>query len=146
MRDHYSPRVKFAITAKNATFNDNARGWRLAREALKYALFREGFLASTSVPVRMYIRTREGLASPDATISVLPFLYEMVGRQRRVARRRGITMNINVLRSESVVNYSSVGPGSRMPCAAITKAPSSDSTAAAVKMCGPRFGPASLTK
>ena len=26
LRDHYSPRVKFAITARNATFNDNARG------------------------------------------------------------------------------------------------------------------------
>src|SRR4051812_14133403 len=25
LRDHYSPRVKFAITARNATFNDNAR-------------------------------------------------------------------------------------------------------------------------
>jgi choline dehydrogenase len=101
LRDHYSPRVKFAITERNATFNDNARGWRLAREALKYALLGEGFLASTSVPIRMYFRTRPGLDSPDATISVAPFLYEIVGRERRVSRRRGITMNINVLRSES---------------------------------------------
>ena len=80
LRDHYSPRIKFAITAKNLTFNDNARGWRLAREAVKYALFGNGFLASTAVPVRMYFRTREGLETPDATISILPFLYEMVGR------------------------------------------------------------------
>jgi len=71
------------------------------REALKYAFFRSGFLASTSVPVRMYFRTRDGLETPDATISVLPFLYEMVGRERRIARRRGLTMNINVLRSDS---------------------------------------------
>ena len=102
LRDHYSPRVKFAITEANATFNDNARGWRLVREAAKYALFREGFLASTSVPLRMYFRTREGLETPDATVSILPFLYEMVGRERRIARRPGITMNINVLRSESI--------------------------------------------
>ena len=101
LRDHYSPRVKFAITERNATFNDNARGWRLAREALKYALWGEGFLATTSVPIRMYFRTRPGLETPDATISILPFLYEMVGRERRVAKRRGITMNVNVLRSES---------------------------------------------
>ena len=101
LRDHYSPRVKFAITEKNVTFNDNGRGWRLAREAMKYAFFRTGFLATTSVPIRMYFRTREGLDSPDATISVLPFLYEMVGRERRIARQRGITMNINVLRSDS---------------------------------------------
>ncbi|MCH9673276.1 MAG: GMC family oxidoreductase N-terminal domain-containing protein [Gammaproteobacteria bacterium] len=101
LRDHYSPRVKFAITERNVTGNDNARGWRLVREAMKYAFLRTGFLASTSVPVRMYFRTREGLASPDATISVLPFLYEMVGRERRVSRQRGVTMNINVLRSDS---------------------------------------------
>ena len=101
LRDHYSPRVKFAITARNLTFNDNARGWRLAREAMKYGLFGNGFLASTAVPVRLYFRTREGLESPDAVISIAPFLYEMVNRERRIARRPGITMNVNVLRSES---------------------------------------------
>ncbi len=101
LRDHYSPRMKFEITAKNLTFNDNARGWRLVREAAKYALFREGFLASTSVPIRLYFRTRVGLDSPDATISIAPFLYEMVGKERRVSAQKGITMNVNVLRSES---------------------------------------------
>ncbi|MFT5448715.1 MAG: choline dehydrogenase [Gammaproteobacteria bacterium] len=101
LRDHYSPRVKFAITKKNLTFNDNGRGWRLVREVLKYAFSRSGFLGNTSVPLRMYFRTREGLDSPDATISVMPFLYEMAGRERRIARQRGITMNINVLRSDS---------------------------------------------
>jgi choline dehydrogenase len=101
LRDHYSPRVKFAIAGKNLTFNDNARGWRLAREAAKYALLGEGFLASTSVPIRMYFRSRPGLETPDCTVSIAPFLYEMVGRQRRVSRRKGITMNVNVLRSES---------------------------------------------
>jgi choline dehydrogenase len=101
LRDHYSPRMKFAITGRNLTFNDNARGWRLAREALKYALFREGFLASTAVPIRLYFRTRVGLDSPDATIAIAPFLYEMIGKERRVSARKGITMNVNVLRSES---------------------------------------------
>ena len=101
LRDHYSPRLKFAITARNATFNDNARGWRLVREAFKYVLWREGFLATTAVPIRMYFRTRPGLETPDATISILPFLTERVGGERRVARQRGITMNANVLRSES---------------------------------------------
>ena len=101
LRDHYSPRMKFAITAPNLTFNDNARGWRLVREAAKYALFREGFLATTAVPIRLYFRTRVGLDSPDATISIAPFLYEMVGKERRVSARKGITMNVNVLRSES---------------------------------------------
>ncbi|TMJ26442.1 MAG: choline dehydrogenase [Alphaproteobacteria bacterium] len=101
LRDHYSPRVRFAIKQKNLTFNDNARGWRLAREAAKYALFGEGFLASTSVPIRLYFRTRVGLETPDATVSIAPFLYERVGYERRVSKQAGITMNVNVLRSES---------------------------------------------
>ena len=72
-----------------------------AREAIKYALWGEGFLASTAVPIRMYFRTRPGLETPDATISIAPFLYERVGHERRISARRGITMNVNVLRSES---------------------------------------------
>jgi choline dehydrogenase len=113
LRDHYSPRVKFEITAPNMTFNDNARGWRLAREAVKYALKGEGFLARTAVPIRMYFRTRPGLEAPDATISVLPFLYEMVNRERRISKKRGITMNVNVLRSESLgsVHITAADPG-----------------------------------
>ncbi len=115
LRDHYSPRVKFAIKERNLTFNDNARGWRLAREALKYALFGTGFLASTAVPIRIYFRTREGLETPDATISILPFLYEMAGGQRRVAKRQGITMNVNVLRSESTGSIHITSPDPATP-------------------------------
>ena len=44
LRDHYSPRMRFTITEKGATFNDNARGWRLAAEAIKYAATGKGFL------------------------------------------------------------------------------------------------------
>ena len=101
LRDHYSPRMKFAITEKNVSFNDIARGLSLIQEGMKYVLAGKGFLALSSVPLRMYFRTREGLDSPDATISVMAFLAERVNRERRVARERGITMNVNVLRSDS---------------------------------------------
>ena len=102
LRDHYSPRMKYAITEKDATFADRGTGWRLIGEALKYGIFREGFIALTTVPIRMYFRTREGLESPDATISVMPFLTERINRERRIARGRGITLSVNVLRSESL--------------------------------------------
>ncbi|MBT5107471.1 MAG: choline dehydrogenase [Rhodospirillaceae bacterium] len=101
LRDHYSPRVKYAITKKNVSFNDMGHGWRIVREGIKYVFSRKGFLSITSVPIRMYIRTREGLESPDATISVMPFLVERVDRERKLAKERGLTMNINVLRSDS---------------------------------------------
>jgi choline dehydrogenase-like flavoprotein len=101
LRDHYSPRMKYSITEKNVTFNDAGTGWRLGLSALQYALMRKSFLAISTVPIRMYFRTREGLDSPDATISFMPFLTERINRERRISRERGITMNVNVLRSDS---------------------------------------------
>ena len=103
LRDHYSPRVRFSITEKGATFNDNGRGWRLWREAAKYALTGQGFFAMTAAPIRMYFKTREGLESPDAAIAMTPFLYELDrDGHLQIAKQRGVTLNINVLRSESV--------------------------------------------
>ena len=102
LRDHYSPRMKYSITQPNATFNERGNGVRLWGEALKYGLFRKGFIGLSSVPVRMYFRTREGLESPDATVSFMPFFVERVNRVRRIAKQSGVTMNVNVLRSESL--------------------------------------------
>ncbi len=103
LRDHYSPRVRFSITEQGATFNDNGRGWRLWREAAKYALTGQGFFAMTAAPIRMYFKTREGLESPDAAIAMTPFLYELdKDGHLQIAKQRGVTLNINVLRSESV--------------------------------------------
>jgi choline dehydrogenase len=103
LRDHYSPRVRFEITEKNATFNDNGRGWKLAREAVKYAVTGQGFFAMTAAPIRMYFKTREGLESPDAAIAMTPFLYELdKNGHLKIAKQRGVTLNINVLRSESI--------------------------------------------
>ena len=101
LRDHYAPRMKYAITEKNATFNDPGTGWRLGVSGLQYLLFRKSFLACSTVPIRIFFRTREGLESPDAIISVMPFLTEKINRERRIARERGVTLNVHVLRSDS---------------------------------------------
>ena len=103
LRDHYSPRMRFSITEKGATFNDNGRGWRLVREAIKYAVTKEGLFAMTAAPIRMYIKTREGLESPDAAIAITPFLYELdKNGHLKISKERGVTLNLNVLRSESI--------------------------------------------
>jgi choline dehydrogenase-like flavoprotein len=98
LRDHYSPRMKWAVTKPGVTYNDRARGIGLAGQALRYAFARNGFFAMAATPIRVYFRTREGLESPDATFSCLPFL---VGPNRSVAPERGVTINVNVLRSDS---------------------------------------------
>jgi choline dehydrogenase len=103
LRDHYSPRMRFEITEKGATFNDNGRGVRLAMEAAKYALTGKGMFSMTTAPIRMYFKTREGLESPDAAIAMTPFLYELgKNGELKIAKQRGVTLNINVLRSESI--------------------------------------------
>ena len=102
LRDHYSPRMRFTITEKTATFNDNARGWRLAAQALKYAVSRKGFFAMSASPIRMYFKTREGLESPDAAIAMTPFLYESVNEQMHISKKKGVTLTAFVLRSESI--------------------------------------------
>jgi len=101
LRDHYSPRMKWAARVKGVTYNDTARGLGLVGQVFKYAFTRSGFMAMPATPIRFYFRTREGLDSPDATFSCLPFI---VGPNRTVAPERGITVNVNVLRSESLGN------------------------------------------
>ena len=74
LRDHYAPRMKWRIPAKGLTYNDRARGLGLVWQALKFAGARTGLLSLPASPVRAYIRTRPGLASPDAMMSFIPFL------------------------------------------------------------------------
>lgn len=102
LRDHYSPRMRFEITEKDATFNDQGRGWKLGIQAIKYLFSGQGFFAMCAAPIRMYFKTREGLDAPDAAIAMTPFLYESVDGKLEISKRKGVTLNINVLRSESV--------------------------------------------
>ncbi len=98
LRDHYSPRMKYQVTVPGITYSDTARGIGLVGQVLRYAVTRRGFLSMPASPIRVYFRTREGLESPDATFSCLPFL---VGPNRSIAPERGVTVNVNVLRSDS---------------------------------------------
>ncbi len=99
LRDHYSPRMRWRVPASlGLTYNDKGRGLGLVWQALKYALTNEGLLGLPAAPIRAYIRTREGLESPNAAISWIPFL---VGNNFQLAKESGVTAITNVLRSES---------------------------------------------
>ncbi len=99
LRDHYSPRMRWRVPASlGMTYNDKGRGLGLVWQALKYALTNEGLLGLPAAPIRAYIRTREGLESPNAAISWIPFL---VGNNFQLAKESGVTAITNVLRSES---------------------------------------------
>lgn len=98
LRDHYAPRMKWSITVPNVTWNDNMRGLGLVREVLRYAFRGEGFLGSSAAPLRAYVKSREGLVSPDVGISFSAFLMTP---QFALARDPGLTAITHQLRPES---------------------------------------------
>ena len=98
LRDHYAPRMLWEVGAPGVTYNDKARGVRMVWQALRYAVKGEGLLGLPASPIRAYIRTREGLTSPDAGISWIPFL---VRDGYKLAHQSGLTVITHPLRSES---------------------------------------------
>jgi len=76
LRDHYAPRTRWHVGKKGITFNDRARGVGMVHQALRYALFRKGFLASVGAPMRAFVCSREGLEAPDLLLGWVPMLTE----------------------------------------------------------------------
>ena len=112
LRDHYAPRMKWRVTAPGLTYNDKARGPGMVRQALKYAFGFRGLLGMPASPIRAYVRTREGLAGPDAMISWIPFL---VADNFRLARGSGLTVIAHPLRSESTGSVHAVSADPARP-------------------------------
>ena len=113
LRDHLSPRMKYRVIPRGYTYNDRGRGLNLVGQALRYAATGKGLLSMTAVPLRAYFRTREGLETPDATASCLPLIMD--AKRRIAADVRGITLNVNVLRSESTGSIHVGGTDPRTP-------------------------------
>jgi choline dehydrogenase len=113
LRDHYSPRMKWAIPpALGMTYNDKGRGLGLVWQAMRYALTKKGLLGLPASPIRAYVRTRAGLDAPDAAISWIPFLADP---NFRLSRKSGITAIMNILRSESTGSIHVTSPSPRQP-------------------------------
>ena len=98
LRDHYSPRMRYKIAKADWTYAVHGRGMRLVGQVLKYVTSGTGLLSMTAVPIRTYFKTREGLETPDATASCLPFWVE---DRKKISAQPGLTLNVNVLRSDS---------------------------------------------
>jgi len=98
LRDHYAPRTRWSVGAKGATFNDRGRGLGLVREAWQYATRGHGLLSMVAAPLRAFVRSREGLASPDVLLGWVPMLYEP---GPKLSRQSGMTCYAHFLRPES---------------------------------------------
>ncbi len=72
LQDHYVVSLQFRLKPGTVSVNEMSRGWRLAREALRYAVHRTGLLTLSAAHVQAYIRTRPGLSGPDVQFHILP--------------------------------------------------------------------------
>jgi choline dehydrogenase len=99
----------YTVTAPGVSYNQMGRGLGGVRQALRYAFGGDGLLGLPASPIRLYVRTREGLTSPDVGISVIPFLAT---KDYKLSPKWGLTMITHPLRSESVgsIHLSSAEP------------------------------------
>jgi choline dehydrogenase len=101
LRDHYAPRTRWYVGKKGITYNDRGRGLGLVYQALRYALFRKGMLASVGAPMRAFVCSREGLEAPDLLLGWVPMLTEPGPKGPRISRQSGFTCYAHPMRPES---------------------------------------------
>ena len=78
-----------------------ARGLGMVYQALRYALFRKGLLASVGAPMRAFVCSREGLEAPDLLLGWVPMLTEPGPKGPRISRQSGFTCYAHPMRPES---------------------------------------------
>ncbi len=98
LRDHWAPRMKWRVGRHGVTFNERARGLQALWQGLLYITARKGFLSHPASPMRAFVKSREGLDSPDAMLALQPFL---VTPDVKLAKETGITIIAQQLRPES---------------------------------------------
>jgi choline dehydrogenase len=110
LRDHWAPRMKWRVGRHGVTFNERARGLRGLGQGLLYIAARKGFLAHPASPMRAFFKTREGLDSPDAMLTVQPFLMTP---NLKLAKQAGLTIITHQLRPESrgSIHVTAANPG-----------------------------------
>jgi choline dehydrogenase len=98
LRDHWAPRMKWRVGRHGVTFNERARGLQGLWQGILYITARKGFLSHPASPMRAFIKTREGLDSPDALIALQPMF---VTPEVKLAKETGITIIAQQMRPES---------------------------------------------
>ena len=98
LRDHWAPRMKWYLGRHGVTFNERARGLGALMQGLQYFARRNGFLSLPASPLRAFVRTREGLQSPDGYVMMQPFLATP---DLKLAKEPGMSVIAHQLRPDS---------------------------------------------
>lgn len=101
LRDHINARIQWRVIKPNITYNERLRGLGKAREALRYAIRRDGFLSLPSAPVVGFFKTRPELETPDIQCHMVPYTIASLER-RQMHEEPGMTIACYQLRPESL--------------------------------------------
>jgi choline dehydrogenase len=102
LRDHYAAIMKWEFNRPGISIAKTGRGWRLAREILRYVVLRQGFISQGIGTMRVFARSRRELENPDIMMVVAPYMIEMkAGQGRRMSPVEGFFMYTHVQRTES---------------------------------------------
>ena len=71
LQDHFAIRMSWRVT-RPITYNERMRGLGFVREGLRYLRNRTGVLALSAASITGYVRTREGVETPDVQYFMTP--------------------------------------------------------------------------
>ena len=100
LQEHFAIRMSWRVSGI-PTFNERTRGIALVREGLKYLWNRTGVLALSAANITGYVRTREGVETPDVQYFMTPASFPD-SQNRALERDPGMSMALCVLRPESI--------------------------------------------
>ena len=105
LQDHYVVSAQYRLKTGSLSVNELSRGWRLVREAARYAINRKGLLALSAAHIQAYVRTRPGLAGPDVQFHILPATMDVekltLHQVMELEKHPGLTIAPCQLRPES---------------------------------------------
>jgi choline dehydrogenase len=101
LRDHYAVRIS-ALVKGAGSLNERSRGLPLVAEVIRYAFTRKGLLTASPSHAGGYVKTREGLETPDMQLYFAPASYP-TGRYgvTDLDTQPGMTLGAAQLRPES---------------------------------------------
>ncbi|RTL68365.1 MAG: choline dehydrogenase [Hyphomicrobiales bacterium] len=99
LQDHYAVRVAHRVT-RPITLNERARGMRLYWEIARWVATGHGLLAFSPAHVGAFVRSREGLESPDLQFVFTPASYS-TGVVGQLQPFPGMTLGVWQMRPES---------------------------------------------
>lgn len=79
LKDHFLVRVAHRVQGC-VTLNERARGWRLLRESLAYALLGGGLMSLGASNAVLFARSRDGVVAADLQLSFTPGSYAGLGK------------------------------------------------------------------